>query len=67
MNDYKALRTFLLAAEKRNFAQVARELDPPPLPPGLEERIRTRSGGAEGIREDGDRPTRRGRSHENGY
>jgi len=26
MNDYKALRTFLLAAEKRNFAQVAREL-----------------------------------------
>jgi DNA-binding transcriptional LysR family regulator len=27
MNDYKALRTFLLAAEKRNFAQVARELD----------------------------------------
>ena len=27
MNDYKALKTFLLAAEKRNFAQVARELD----------------------------------------
>lgn len=26
MNDYKALKTFLLAAEKRNFAQVAREL-----------------------------------------
>lgn len=26
MNDYKALRIFLLAAEKRNFAQVAREL-----------------------------------------
>jgi len=30
MNDYKALRTFLLAAEKRNFAQVARELDMTP-------------------------------------
>ncbi|EPE96637.1 LysR family transcriptional regulator [Rhizobium grahamii] len=27
MNDYKALKTFLMAAEKRNFAQVARELD----------------------------------------
>ncbi len=26
MNDYKALRIFLLAAEKRSFAQVAREL-----------------------------------------
>ena len=26
MNDYRALRTFLMAAEKRNFAQVAREL-----------------------------------------
>ncbi|KQR72991.1 LysR family transcriptional regulator [Rhizobium sp. Leaf341] len=30
MNDFKALRTFLLAAEKRNFAQVARELDMTP-------------------------------------
>jgi DNA-binding transcriptional LysR family regulator len=30
MNDYKALRTFLMAAEKRNFAQVARELDMTP-------------------------------------
>lgn len=30
MNDYKLLRTFLLAAEKRNFAQVARELDMTP-------------------------------------
>lgn len=30
MNDYKALRTFLLAAEKRNFAQVARELNMTP-------------------------------------
>ncbi len=30
MNDYKALKTFLLAAEKRNFAQVARELDMTP-------------------------------------
>jgi DNA-binding transcriptional LysR family regulator len=30
MNDYKALRTFLLAAEKKNFAQVARELDMTP-------------------------------------
>ena len=30
MNDYKALRVFLLAAEKRNFAQVARELDMAP-------------------------------------
>ncbi|MBN7809176.1 LysR family transcriptional regulator [Agrobacterium rosae] len=30
MNDYKALRTFLTAAEKRNFAQVARELDMTP-------------------------------------
>ncbi|APO70586.1 LysR family transcriptional regulator protein (plasmid) [Rhizobium gallicum] len=30
MNDYKALRTFLLAAEKRNFAQVAREVDMTP-------------------------------------
>lgn len=30
MNSYKALRTFLLAAEKRNFAQVARELDMTP-------------------------------------
>lgn len=27
MNDYKVLKTFLLAAEKRNFAQVARELN----------------------------------------
>jgi DNA-binding transcriptional LysR family regulator len=26
MNDYKALRIFLLATEKRNFAQVARDL-----------------------------------------
>lgn len=30
MNDYKALKTFLMAAEKRNFAQVARELDMTP-------------------------------------
>ncbi|MCQ4632614.1 LysR family transcriptional regulator [Shinella sp. CPCC 100929] len=30
MNDTKALRIFLLAAEKRNFAQVARELDMAP-------------------------------------
>ncbi|BCH61453.1 LysR family transcriptional regulator [Agrobacterium vitis] len=30
MNDYKALKVFLLAAEKRNFAQVARELDMTP-------------------------------------
>jgi len=30
MNELKALRTFLLAAEKRNFAQVARELDTTP-------------------------------------
>jgi DNA-binding transcriptional LysR family regulator len=30
MNDYKALRIFLMAAEKRNFAQVARELDMTP-------------------------------------
>ncbi len=30
MNDYKVLKTFLLAAEKRNFAQVARELDMTP-------------------------------------
>jgi DNA-binding transcriptional LysR family regulator len=30
MNDYRALRTFLLAAEKKNFAQVARELDMTP-------------------------------------
>ncbi|WP_457662270.1 LysR substrate-binding domain-containing protein [Sinorhizobium medicae] len=30
MNDYKALKIFLLAAEKRNFAQVARELDMTP-------------------------------------
>ncbi|WP_159591057.1 LysR family transcriptional regulator [Chelativorans xinjiangense] len=30
MNQLKALRTFLLAAEKRNFAQVARELDTTP-------------------------------------
>ena len=30
MNDYKLLRTFLLAAEKRTFAQVARELDMTP-------------------------------------
>ena len=30
MNDYRALKTFLLAAEKRNFAQVARELDMTP-------------------------------------
>lgn len=30
MNNYKALRTFLMAAEKRNFAQVARELDMTP-------------------------------------
>jgi DNA-binding transcriptional LysR family regulator len=27
MNDYKALKTFLLAAERANFAQVARELN----------------------------------------
>lgn len=30
MNSHKALRTFLLAAEKKNFAQVARELDMTP-------------------------------------
>jgi len=30
MNELKALRTFLLAAEKRNFAQVAREIDATP-------------------------------------
>lgn len=30
MNNYKALQIFLLAAEKRNFAQVARELDMTP-------------------------------------
>jgi len=30
MNELKALKTFLLAAEKRNFAQVARELDMTP-------------------------------------
>lgn len=30
MNDHKALKIFLLAAEKRNFAQVARELDMTP-------------------------------------
>ncbi|PDT44179.1 LysR family transcriptional regulator [Sinorhizobium fredii] len=30
MNDYKALKTFLMAAEKRNFAQVARDLDMTP-------------------------------------
>ncbi|MEK1867126.1 MAG: LysR family transcriptional regulator, partial [Ensifer adhaerens] len=30
MNDYKALKIFLMAAEKRNFAQVARELDMTP-------------------------------------
>lgn len=30
MNDFKALKVFLLAAEKRNFAQVARELDMTP-------------------------------------
>lgn len=30
MNDYRALKTFLLAAEKRNFAQVARELNMTP-------------------------------------
>jgi len=30
MNELKALRTFLLAAEKRNFAQVAREMDMTP-------------------------------------
>src|SRR5580704_17914970 len=30
MNDYKILRVFLLAAEKRNFAAVARELDMTP-------------------------------------
>ncbi|MDF2620192.1 MAG: transcriptional regulator, LysR family [Xanthobacteraceae bacterium] len=30
MNELKALRTFLLAAEKRNFAQVAREIDTTP-------------------------------------
>ncbi|TPP03950.1 LysR family transcriptional regulator [Rhizobium glycinendophyticum] len=30
MNDYKALTVFLLAAEKRSFAQVARELDMTP-------------------------------------
>lgn len=30
MNDYKALQTFLMAAEKRSFAQVARELSMTP-------------------------------------
>ncbi len=30
MNDHRVLKTFLLAAEKRNFAQVARELDMTP-------------------------------------
>lgn len=30
MNDLKALRTFLLATEKRSFAQVAREMDTTP-------------------------------------
>ena len=30
MNNYKALRTFLMAAEKKSFAQVARELDMTP-------------------------------------
>lgn len=30
MNDYKVLRIFLLAAKKRNFAAVARELDMTP-------------------------------------
>lgn len=30
MNDHRALRTFLLAAERKNFAQVARELDMAP-------------------------------------
>ncbi|OYR17345.1 LysR family transcriptional regulator [Brucella grignonensis] len=30
MNELKALKTFLLAAEKRNFAQVSRELDMTP-------------------------------------
>lgn len=30
MNDHKALKIFLMAAEKRNFAQVARELDMTP-------------------------------------
>ncbi|KAA0968132.1 LysR family transcriptional regulator [Aureimonas fodinaquatilis] len=30
MKNFKALRTFLLAAEKKNFAQVARELDMTP-------------------------------------
>ncbi len=30
MNDYRALKTFLMAAEKRSFAQVARELNMTP-------------------------------------
>ncbi|HEV7307213.1 LysR family transcriptional regulator [Ensifer sp.] len=30
MNDHKALKIFLMAAERRNFAQVARELDMTP-------------------------------------
>ncbi|KSV60767.1 LysR family transcriptional regulator [Sinorhizobium sp. Sb3] len=30
MNDHKALKIFLMATEKRNFAQVARELDMTP-------------------------------------
>ncbi|MDX6806182.1 LysR family transcriptional regulator [Terrihabitans rhizophilus] len=30
MNDFKALKTFLMAAEKKSFAQVARELDMTP-------------------------------------
>ncbi|WDZ79181.1 LysR family transcriptional regulator (plasmid) [Ensifer adhaerens] len=30
MNDHKALKIFLMAADKRNFAQVARELDMTP-------------------------------------
>ncbi|MEO9338653.1 LysR family transcriptional regulator [Mesorhizobium sp. SB112] len=30
MNNFKVLRTFLVAAEKKNFAQVARELDMTP-------------------------------------
>lgn len=30
MDHYKTLRTFLLAVEKKNFAQVARELEMTP-------------------------------------
>jgi methylenetetrahydrofolate reductase (NADPH) len=41
MNDYKALRTFLMAAEKRNFAQVARmaELSGAAMPAEVLEQI----------------------------